>query len=82
MQRVYCICGRGLKVAGEESCTICNDDQNSRYEGKVYRMMPCNTKLKKYWLRLEGQELFTYRRDDDPDPKQSLFLKNISIREE
>ena len=45
-------------------------------------MMQCNTKLKKYWLSLEGQELFTYRREEDADPKQSLFLKNLQIRDE
>ena len=82
-QRVQCVCGRGLQAAGEELCLRClEEEKTEKHQGKVYRMMQCNTKLKKYWLSLEGQELFTYRREEDMDPKQSLFLKNVQLREE
>ena len=51
-------------------------------QGIVYRMMPCNTKMKKYWLKLSGIELLTYRREEDEEPKQSMSLKNVFIKEE
>ena len=39
-------------------------------------------KLKKYWMQLVGQELFTYKNPESTEAKSVHIMKNVFVKEE